>query len=81
MQGNAFSIDHVSKVTINCTAVNKPTGSSYIKSSNWLKFENDRSFPYDFTLTQHHTEIKNHPEQESNIKLFQDLYKSDDIKY
>ena len=39
MQGSGLSFDHVSKLTIKFTTVNKPK-RSYIKSSDWLKCKN-----------------------------------------
>ena len=75
---------------IRCDKVNKPKGSSYIKSPDWLRNENvtinsktfdDRSFQYAFAFKQHHKEIENHPERVPNIKLFLNLYSWVGIEY
>ena len=65
-------------------------GSSNIELPKWLRYKNatmipknidNKCFQYPFTLTQHHGEIKNHPENVSNIKLFLDLYNWIGIEY
>lgn len=38
MEGTRFSLNYVSKLNINCIAVNEPKGSSYIKSPDQLKY-------------------------------------------
>ena len=82
MDGRGFSFNYERKLTIQCVKVNEPIGSSYIKSSDWLRWKhakinpkniNGRCFQYAFTPSQHHEEIKNHPEGVSNIKSFIDL--------
>ena len=82
-EAGGFSFNHVSKLTIKCTTVDKPKLSSYTESPDCLKCKSgtinpkqieDRCFQYDFALTQQHNEIKNHLEQTSNIKSFKDLY-------
>ena len=90
MQESGFNFDHLSKLTIKYTTVNKPKRSSYIKSPNWLECKkcnskskniNNRLFQYAFTITHQHKEIKNHPEQKSIMKLFIDLYNWNGIKH
>ena len=89
-EAGGFSFDHVSKLTVKCTTVNEPKLASYTESPDCLKCKSttinpkqidDRCFRYDFALTQQHEEIKNHPEQISNIKSFIDLYNWDGMKH
>lgn len=40
MQESGFNFDHLSKLTIKYTTVNKSKRSSYIKSPNWLECKN-----------------------------------------
>ena len=62
----------MSELTIKCTKVNEPKGSSYIRSRHLLKCKNttitskkndERCSQYAFTLMQHHKEIENYPKQ------------------
>ena len=64
--------------------------SSYLKSPDCMRYKNatinpkhvdDRCFQYPFTLTWHYKEIKNHPEQVSNIYPLIDLYNWKGIEY
>ena len=52
----------------------------YQKATINLKNIDDKCYEHGYTLTQHHTEIPNHPEQVSNIEPFTDLYNCDGIK-
>ena len=77
METSAFSFIYMSELTVRYKKVNEAKGSSYIKSSEWLKCKNatvnpkiidNRSFQYSFMLMQHYKEMRNHLEGVSNIK-------------
>ena len=63
--------------------MNVPSGSSFIKSSKWLRFKNaklnaqnnkGRCFKDALVFTQDQEEIKSHPKRIPNIKPFVNKY-------
>ena len=45
MDGRGFSFNYERKLTIQCVKVNEPIGSSYIKSSDWLRWKHAKINP------------------------------------
>ena len=90
MDESRFSFKFVSKLDSRFEKVNVPKGSSFIKSTDWLRYKNarvnpqntdDRCFQYAFALTQRYNEIRNYRERVSNIEAFIDEYNWKGIVY
>lgn len=90
MDENRFNLKFVSKLDTRFEKVNVPTGSSFIKWTDWLQYKNvrvnpqnidDRCFKYAYALIQHYNEIINYRVRVSNIKAFIDEYNWKSIVY
>ena len=94
VEGSVFRFNFVSKLNIRCDKVNEPKGSSYIKSTDWLRYRNATINPkttedrcsqffllFVFLLTQKSKIIASEYKILNQIKSVFDLYNLKSTEY